>query len=171
MVQSYRRGLTAAQKTELWDRWQRGESLKAIGRAFGKPSSPIYRLVSPHGGITARYSTGELCTRRSPSRCLMPPRTWHSSRCPSTPPSNLRVTKPGTSSSYRKSSGCRFPKPQPGPGISKKSVRFLHRAGPLPQQHFPGELLLAYSKTVPGSDHRVCAMKCRNGLMLRRNRK
>ncbi len=46
-----RPGLTSAQKTELWDRWQRGESLKAIGRAFGKPSSSIYCLVSPHGGI------------------------------------------------------------------------------------------------------------------------
>ena len=31
----YRRGFTAAEKTELWDRWQRGKSLKAIGRAFG----------------------------------------------------------------------------------------------------------------------------------------
>ena len=51
MGQRYRRGLTSAQKTELWDRWQRGESLKAIGRAFGKPSSSIYSLVSPHGGI------------------------------------------------------------------------------------------------------------------------
>ncbi len=51
MVQIRRPGLTAAQKTELWDRWQRGESLKAIGRAFGKPSSSIYCLVSPHGGI------------------------------------------------------------------------------------------------------------------------
>ena len=47
----YRRGFTAAEKTELWDRWQRGESLKAIGRAFGKPSSSIYFQVSPHGGI------------------------------------------------------------------------------------------------------------------------
>src|SRR5262245_47567993 len=46
-----RRGLTAAEKTELWDRWQRGESLKAIGRAFGKPSSSIYFQVSPYGGI------------------------------------------------------------------------------------------------------------------------
>jgi DNA-binding CsgD family transcriptional regulator len=27
------------------------ESLKAIGRAFGKPSSSIYFLVAPHGGI------------------------------------------------------------------------------------------------------------------------
>jgi hypothetical protein len=42
MSQRYLRGFTAAEKTELWDRWQRGESLKAIGRAFGKPSSSIY---------------------------------------------------------------------------------------------------------------------------------
>src|SRR5665811_1742764 len=51
MWQGYRRGFTAAEKTELWDRWQRGESLKAIGRAFGKPSSSIYYQVAPHGGI------------------------------------------------------------------------------------------------------------------------
>ena len=51
MCQRYRRGFTAAEKTELWDRWQRGESLKAIGRAFGKPSSSIYFQVAPHGGI------------------------------------------------------------------------------------------------------------------------
>jgi IS30 family transposase len=49
--QRYRRGFTAAEKTELWDRWQRRESLKAIGRAFGKPSSSIYFQVAPHGGI------------------------------------------------------------------------------------------------------------------------
>ena len=51
MVQRYRRGFTTAERTELWDRWQRGESLKAIGRAFGKPSSSIYYQLSPHGGI------------------------------------------------------------------------------------------------------------------------
>ena len=51
MDQSFRRGFTAAEKTELWDRWQRGESLKAIGRAFCKPSSSIYNQVAPHGGI------------------------------------------------------------------------------------------------------------------------
>jgi IS30 family transposase len=49
--QRFRRGFTAAEKTELWDRWQRGEPLKAIGRAFGKPSSSIYCQVAPHGGI------------------------------------------------------------------------------------------------------------------------
>ena len=51
MRPGYRRGFTAAEKTELWDRWQRGESLKAIGRAFGKESSSIYFQLSPHGGI------------------------------------------------------------------------------------------------------------------------
>jgi IS30 family transposase len=51
MDQRFHRGFTAAEKTELWDRWQRGESLKAIGRAFGKPSSSIYHQVAPHGGI------------------------------------------------------------------------------------------------------------------------
>src|SRR5258708_14523148 len=51
MGQRFHRGFTAAEKTELWDRWKRGESLKAIGRAFGKSSSSIYFLVAPHGGI------------------------------------------------------------------------------------------------------------------------
>lgn len=51
MVQRYRRGFTTAERTEMWDRWQRGESLRAIGRAFGKPSSSIYGQLSPHGGI------------------------------------------------------------------------------------------------------------------------
>jgi IS30 family transposase len=51
MRQGNVRGFTAAEKTELWDRWQRGESLKAIGRAFGKPSSSIYFQLAPHGGI------------------------------------------------------------------------------------------------------------------------
>jgi IS30 family transposase len=51
MDQRFRRGFTAAEKSELWDRWRRGESLKAIGRAFGKPSSSIYVQVAPHGGV------------------------------------------------------------------------------------------------------------------------
>ena len=51
MAQRYRRGFTAAERTEMWDRWQRGESLRAIGRAFGKPSSSIYFQVAPSGGI------------------------------------------------------------------------------------------------------------------------
>ena len=51
MDQRFRRGFTAAEKAALWDRWQRGESLKAIGRAFGKSSSSIHNQVAPYGGV------------------------------------------------------------------------------------------------------------------------
>jgi len=44
-------GFTAAQVQELWDRYQRGESLKAIARALGKRSSSIYNRLRPTGGI------------------------------------------------------------------------------------------------------------------------
>ncbi len=39
------------QKSEIWDRWKRGESLKEIGRAFDRGSSSIYGQLSPTGGI------------------------------------------------------------------------------------------------------------------------
>jgi IS30 family transposase len=42
---------TAAESAEVWDRWQRGEGLKLIGRAFGKTSSAIFAHLKPHGGI------------------------------------------------------------------------------------------------------------------------
>ncbi len=51
MGQRTGRGFTAAQKQELWDRWQSGESQKAIGRIFGKPSSSIHCQLAPYGGI------------------------------------------------------------------------------------------------------------------------
>ena len=51
MKQRYCRGFSTAEKTELWDRWQRGESMRSIGRVFGKPSSSIYFQLAPHGGI------------------------------------------------------------------------------------------------------------------------
>ena len=44
-------GFTGAQRRELWDRYQRGESLKAIARALGKRSSSIYNHLRPTGGI------------------------------------------------------------------------------------------------------------------------
>jgi len=44
-------GFTNAQRQELWDRYQGGESLKAIARALGKRSSSIYNHLRPSGGI------------------------------------------------------------------------------------------------------------------------
>ena len=40
-----------AQKQEMWDRWQRGESLTSIGRVFDRGSSSIYSVLSRSGGI------------------------------------------------------------------------------------------------------------------------
>jgi IS30 family transposase len=44
-------GFTAAQSSELWDRWREGEGLTSIGRALGKPSSCIFNHLRPTGGI------------------------------------------------------------------------------------------------------------------------
>ena len=52
MDRGFRRGFTTAEKTELWDRWQRGESLKAIGRAFGKPF-----IVDLFPGVAIRWNS------------------------------------------------------------------------------------------------------------------
>ena len=43
--------LSSTQRTEIWSRWKSGQSLKEIGRAFGKPSSCIHCLLVPRGGI------------------------------------------------------------------------------------------------------------------------
>ena len=51
MERRYRRGFSTAEKTEMWDRWQRGELMRSIGRVFGKPSSSIYFQLAPYGGI------------------------------------------------------------------------------------------------------------------------
>jgi len=49
----YRRRIffTDKQKSEIWDRWQRGESMSSIGRGFDRASSSIYPLLSRTGGI------------------------------------------------------------------------------------------------------------------------
>ena len=42
---------TSAQKQEIWDRWKKGESLNSIGRLFDRPSSSIFNILAPTGGI------------------------------------------------------------------------------------------------------------------------
>jgi hypothetical protein len=51
MARRRRRMFTAAESAEVWDRWQRGEGLKLIGRVFGRTSSAIFAHLKPHGGI------------------------------------------------------------------------------------------------------------------------
>ena len=42
---------TPAQKSDIWDRWKRGESLNSIGRLFDRPSGSIFNMLAPTGGI------------------------------------------------------------------------------------------------------------------------
>ena len=42
---------TTEQKKVMWNRWQKGDSLKDIGRGFDRPSSSRYNILSPTGGI------------------------------------------------------------------------------------------------------------------------
>ena len=41
-----RYGFTAAQSTELWDRWRKGESLNAIGREFDRPDKGVFDPIT-----------------------------------------------------------------------------------------------------------------------------
>ena len=51
MAKRRRRMFTAAESAEVWDRWQRGEGLKLIGRVFDRSSGAIFQHLKPHGGI------------------------------------------------------------------------------------------------------------------------
>jgi IS30 family transposase len=51
MVYRTRIKYTAAQRAEIWDRWQHGESLNSIGRLFDRPSSSVFNMLAPSGGI------------------------------------------------------------------------------------------------------------------------
>ncbi len=74
---AYRRHIffTDKQKSEIWDRWQRGESMSSIGRLFDRESSSIYPLLARTGGIRppARVRSRRaltLCDREEISRGL-----------------------------------------------------------------------------------------------------
>ena len=49
----YRRRIyySAEQRADIWDRWQRGESMRSIGRVFDRQSSSVFSVISPTGGI------------------------------------------------------------------------------------------------------------------------
>jgi IS30 family transposase len=66
MAQMGRRGLSAEQKRELWQRWSAGQSLTEIGRALGKHSSSIHFVITTNGGCLPRMRT-----RRSTTLALV----------------------------------------------------------------------------------------------------
>jgi IS30 family transposase len=63
MEQRRRIYYSAAQRAEIWDRWQAGESMSSIGRRFDRESSSVFSVISPTGGIRP-------ATRRRAARAL-----------------------------------------------------------------------------------------------------
>jgi IS30 family transposase len=51
MTQMRRRGLSASQKQELWERWKRGQSRNDIARALAKNRGSIHYALACNGGI------------------------------------------------------------------------------------------------------------------------
>ena len=51
MTQARRVKLSAALRSELWNRWKAGESLHEMGRALGKDHVVVQFLLARHGGI------------------------------------------------------------------------------------------------------------------------
>ena len=49
-----RRWFTVMELVEVWDRWQRGESSKAIGRMLEREGSVIHQQLAMSGGIRPR---------------------------------------------------------------------------------------------------------------------
>ena len=39
------------QRADVWDRWQRGQSIRSIGRVFDLQSSSVFSVIAPTGGI------------------------------------------------------------------------------------------------------------------------
>lgn len=51
MKRRHRIYFTEKQKADIWDRWERGESMSSIGRLFERNSSSIFPVLAPSGGI------------------------------------------------------------------------------------------------------------------------
>lgn len=43
--------ISASQRSEIWDRWQAGESIKSTGRLLDRGSSSVFSVISSTGGI------------------------------------------------------------------------------------------------------------------------
>ena len=76
MTQARRVKLSAMQRTNMWSRWNAGQSLHMIGRAVGKSHVSIHFMLSQHGGIvpaarrrsSMREGCGQKCLRQIEAR-------------------------------------------------------------------------------------------------------
>jgi hypothetical protein len=100
---------TDQQKSEMWDRWQRGDSMGSIGRHFNRASSSIFPHLARTGGIrpadrTRSRSALSLIEREEVSRGLVAEQSFrsiaqHLNRSPST--ISREVRRNGGRQAYR----------------------------------------------------------------------
>jgi len=69
---------TDKQKSEMWDRWQRGESKSSIGRYFNRASSSIFPHLALFGGIRPPDRMRSCCALSLTERELHPARSFAS---------------------------------------------------------------------------------------------
>src|SRR6184192_2324514 len=110
MKQRRRIYYSAAQRSEIWDRWQAGEPMSSIGRRFDRKSSSIFSVISPTGGIrpvdrnraeqALSLSEREEISRRLSMRCSLRSIARHLGRSPSTTISR-EVQRNGGADRYR----------------------------------------------------------------------
>src|SRR3978361_1528904 len=94
MKQRRRIYYSAAQRSEIWDRWQAGEPMSSIGRRFDRESSSVFSVISPTGGIrppdrhrakqALSLSEREEISRWLSMRCSLRSIARHLGRSPST---------------------------------------------------------------------------------------
>ena len=73
MKQRIHREFTAAENMELWDRWQRGELLKLIGRAFARRCFLVGNGASAHRWVHCNFSRKLCLDQKGPSTRLLSP--------------------------------------------------------------------------------------------------
>src|SRR5882762_4874835 len=103
MKQRRRIYYSAAQRSEIWDRWQAGEPMSSIGRRFDRESSSVFSVISPTGasvlriGIAPNRLSAFLNERKSldgsacAARCGRLRATWDDLRQPSAVKSEQRT--------------------------------------------------------------------------------
>src|SRR6478735_6860030 len=111
MKQRRRIYYSAAQRSEIWDRWQAGEPMSSIGRRFDRESSSVFSVISPTGGIrpadrhrakqALNLSEREEISRWLSMRCSLRSIALHLGRSAST--ISREVQRNGGSDRYRAS--------------------------------------------------------------------
>ena len=153
------------QRADIWDRWQRGESMSAIGRLFERNSSSIYPLLQRSGGIRPPTRTRSrlalsLSEREEISRGLANQHSLRSiARQIQRPPSTIsrEIHRNGGYDSYRASAAdqaawARAHRPK---RCKLAQHRFLAKvvAAKLTQQWSPQQIAGWLKRTYPHHEH------------------